>query len=605
MSTLDQLAAEAGLARHWTDADGVDRVVSDENMRAILAALGLVADTPDQISTSRAWIAERAARLHPLITAEAGQAIALPAIEGVFALLDERGRSVPQTLRQLREEGLAEPGYYRLKFSSATITLAIAPDRCPPLPGGCWGVAVQIPSLRSSSGGKFGDFEALEETATALGRAGADAIALSPIHAQFLDDPGRFTPYSPSSRLFLNALFAHAPGDSPQTSEGALIDWDSAGLDRIAALRHAFETLDPAEHAAMNAFHREGGTALQRHADFDGDPAFALFLQWRARQDLDRVQDAARAAGMKIGLIADLAVGVDPAGSDVAANPDTFLHGLRIGAPPDPLGPLGQNWGLTSYSPRGLIDSGFAPFIAMLRANMPRGGGIRIDHAFGLQRLWVVPLGRPASDGAYLSYPRDDLLRLVKLEAWRAGAVVIAEDLGTCPPGFPDALAKAGIYGMSVLPFTRDEDGVFLPATDYPAQAVAMSGTHDLPTIAGWWTGRDLEWNRRLGRGGETDAARAATRKGLWEAIGKGAPQPGDGDTDIVIDHVLAFLGQCPSPLLLVPMEDLVGLVEQPNLPGTIDEHPNWRRRLPDSIDKLLARPEVISRINQLNLLRP
>lgn len=605
MNTLYQLAAEAGLARHWTDADGVGRIVSDENMRAILAALGLAADSADQIATSSALIAERAARLRPLITADAGQAINLPEIEGAFTLVDEEGRAVPRTLRQLREEGLAEPGYYNLQFSSATITLAIAPDRCPPFPGKCWGVVVQIPSLQSSFGGEFGDFDALEEAATALGHAGADAIALSPVHAQFLDDPGRFTPYSPSSRLFLNALFAHAPSDPPQTPAGALIDWESAGPARIAALRHAFETLDPAEHAAMKAFHREGGAALQRHADFDGDPAFALFLQWRARQGLDRVQDAARAAGMKIGLITDLAVGVDPAGSDVAANPDVFLHGLRIGAPPDPLGPLGQNWGLTSYSPQGLIDSGFAPFIAMLRANMPRRGGIRIDHAFGLQRLWVVPLGQPASAGAYLSYPVDDLLRLVKLEAWRAGAVVIAEDLGTCPTGFPEALAKAGIYGMAVLPFTRDEDGAFLPAAAYPAQAVAMSGTHDLPTIAGWWTGRDLEWNRRLDRGGETDAARAATRRALWEAIGNGAPQPGDEDTDIVIDHVLAFLAGSPSPLLLVPMEDLVGLVEQPNLPGTIDEHPNWRRRLPEGIDKLLARSEIISRINQLNQLRP
>ncbi|MET0250353.1 MAG: 4-alpha-glucanotransferase [Sphingobium sp.] len=605
MTPLDALAMQAGIARRWTDADGMDHIVADDNLRAILGALGLPAESPDQMEASRASIAERAMRQPQLITADAGQPIDLPATDHACTLTDEHGAIIPHDMAQLRKTGLAQPGYYRLTLSTTTMTLAIAPDRCPSLPGRCWGAAVQIPSLRGSSGGAFGDFAALEEAVTALGQAGADAVALSPVHAQFLAEPGRFTPYSPSSRLFLNALFAAVPGEDPKGQEGELIDWYNAGPSRIAALRRAFQSLDGSDRVAVQAFRREGGEPLERQARFDAEPDFALFLQWQARRGLDRVQEAACAAGMKIGLITDLAVGVDPAGSDVAADPDAFLHGLRIGAPPDPLGPLGQDWGLTSYSPHGLIDSGFAPFIAMLRANMPKDGGIRIDHAFGLQRLWVVPQGRAASDGAYLSYPRDDLLRLVKLEAWRAGAVVIAEDLGTCPPGFPDALAAAGIYGMAVLPFSRDQSGGFAPASDYPAQAVAMSGTHDLPTIAGWWSGRDLEWNRRLGRSSETDEARSAARAALWKAIGNGAPLPGDMDGDIVIDHVLAFLAKSPSPLLLVPMEDLVGVDEQPNLPGTVDEHPNWRRRLPGRIEHLLSRPDVIRRIDQLNLARP
>jgi 4-alpha-glucanotransferase len=313
------------------------------------------------------------------------------------------------------------------------------------------------------------------------------------------------------------------------------------------------------------------------------------------------VQQAARDAGMAVGLITDLAVGVDPAGAEAQGQPDVFLHGLRIGAPPDPLGPQGQDWGLTSYSPQGLADSGFAPFIAMLRANLPRGGGIRIDHAFGLQRLWVVPEGRPASEGAYLAYPFADLLRLIKLEAWRADAVVIAEDLGTRPPGFSKALAGAGIHGMAVLPFARDEEGAFLPAAAYPATSIAMTATHDTATVAGWWSGRDLEWNRDLGRGGDTADQRARDRAALWAVIGDGAPQPAADDPAPVVDAAIAFLAATPAPLVIVPMEDLAGLMEQPNLPGTVDEHPNWRRRLPAPIAALLARADVARRIDRLN----
>jgi 4-alpha-glucanotransferase len=212
-----------------------------------------------------------------------------------------------------------------------------------------------------------------------------------------------------------------------------------------------------------------------------------------------------------------------------------------------------------------------------------------------------VPEGRPASEGAYLAYPFADLLRLIKLEAWRADAIVIAEDLGTRPPGFSDALARAGVHGMAVLPFARDEDGAFLPAEDYPPTSIAMTATHDTATVAGWWTGRDLDWNRKLDRGGDSPDRRATDRAALWQAIGSGAPQPADDDPAPVIDAALAFLARTPAPLLIVPMEDLAGLAEQPNLPGTVDEHPNWRRRLPAPVAALLARADIVRRIDSLN----
>lgn len=575
MTILHRLAQEAGVARNWTDADRTERTVSDASLRAVLSALGLPAETDTQIAASRQVIAHRGSRSPRLITSDCGKPIALPdtILEG--RLFNEDDTELDSSAAMLRSKGLSEPGYYRLVTANDEIGIAVAPQRCPAIGGRHWGVSIQIPSLRGE--GDFGDFGALAQAIALLGRAGADAVAISPIHSLNPDEPGRFAPYSPSSRLALNTLFGEAPQTSAAT-QNTLIDWSEAGPAKMAALR---KTLGEARD------------------DIDSR------LQDNTRYAFEAVQKAARDAGMAVGLITDLAVGVDPTGFEVAADPGAFLQGLRIGAPPDPLGPLGQDWGLTSYSPQGLAERGFAPFIAMLRANIPICGGIRIDHAFGLQRLWVVPEGLPASGGAYISYPFDDLLRLLRLEAWRARSVVIAEDLGTLPPGFREALNEAGIYGMAVMPFSRDEHGAFLPADAYPDGAVAMSGTHDIATIAGWWTGRDLEWNADLERGGESVEQRAAARAALWDAIGGDKPQPADEAPDAVIDQALAFLARTPCPLVIIPMEDLIGEREQPNLPGTIDQHPNWRRRLPEPIDALLRRAEVAKRIASLNQERP
>ena len=566
MNILHQLAEQAGVAREWTDAAGVQQIVADEDLHAILAALGLDVETRAGMLIALAQIEDARARRPMLFTADCNEPIILPDAP----LIGEDGQVL---ICDPALSGIPRPGYYRMDLPDGSLTIAVAPERCPAIDRPLWGVCIQIPSLRGT--GDFGDFDTLAQAVTALGRAGADAVAISPVHALSLDDPGRFAPYSPSSRTQINGLFGAVEADQG-ASDADLIDWTRAGPARIAALR-----------------------ALWTEQGEPGD--FVAFLDRHAREGLDAVQACARAAGMAIGLITDLAVGVDPKGSEFAASPHLFLHGLRIGAPPDPLGPQGQDWGLTSYSPRALADSGFAPFIAMLRANIPEGGGIRIDHAFGLRRLWVVPEGRPASAGAYLSYPFDDMLRLVKLEAWRKNAIVIAEDLGTRPDGFGDALDAAGVYGMAVLPFARDEEGAFLPAAAYPATSVAMSATHDIATIAGWWTGRDLEWNDRLSRGGATAAERAKDRTALWQVIGNGAPQPADDDAAPVVDAAIGFLGETSCPLTLIPMEDMAALVEQPNLPGTIDEHPNWRRRLPATMTALLAQPEIAARIARLN----
>jgi 4-alpha-glucanotransferase len=309
---------------------------------------------------------------------------------------------------------------------------------------------------------------------------------------------------------------------------------------------------------------------------------------------------------MKIGIIADIATGIDPAGSDCWGSPDDVLNGLRIGAPPDLFNAAGQNWGITALSPLNLRKNGLAPFVALLRANMAYAGGIRIDHAMGLMRLWVMPEGASPADGVYLRYPLDDMLRLLSLESHRARAIVIGEDLGTVPPGFSQTLADRGILGMQVLWFEHDPDGQLRAPSRWRREAVAMTTTHDLPTVAGWWNGRDIEWRAKAGIRTQkgNDAAdreeRTKLKEHLWSALRAAdcvsSHQP-DGAKS-VIDGAICYVGNTPCRLAIVAAEDICGLEEQPNLPGTIDEHPNWRRRLPSG--NCFSKPPVSDRVARL-----
>ncbi len=266
----------------------------------------------------------------------------------------------------------------------------------------------------------------------------------------------------------------------------------------------------------------------------------------------------------------------------------------------------GQNWGLTTFSPWALRTGGFAPYLATLRAALRHAGGVRIDHVMGLLRLWVIPNGAGPQDGAYLAYPIDDLLRLTALESLRHQAIVIGEDLGTVPAGFRETLSQVGIYGMQVLWFERKRSR-FLPPQAWSATSAAMTSTHDLPTVAGWWRGHDIETRRALDLVPDYDAetkARQDDRKTLWHAFVRAKAASGDmpapGEPERAVNAALEFIAQTPSQLALVPLEDALGLEEQPNLPGTIDEHPNWRRRYPGEAKELLEPPEVQERLAPL-----
>jgi 4-alpha-glucanotransferase len=602
-------ARAAGLAVDWTDTMGRSQRVRTESLRRLLDALDGV-DAP--------------AGPPPLVTARLGQPIAIAGIDGdhpaELALEGDDAKSV--VLREGALPGIRQPGYHRLRFADRELTLAVAPSRCVTLPdigGGerLWGVAAQVYSLRRAGDGGIGDAGAVRDLAEAAARYGADAVALSPVHSLFPHDPARYGPYSPSSRLFLNPLYADPSATFDATAvapdealeRAALIDWPAAAAAKFARLKSLFDEFDQVDTPLLREFERfvvEGGETLRQHARFEAEQAagserYHLFLQWITARSFAAAQQAAKAAGMRIGLVSDLAIGMDRAGSHAWARRSDLLMGLSIGAPPDAFNPHGQDWGLTGFSPRALIATGFEPFLATLRAALAHAGGVRIDHIMGLVRLWLIPRGQPAGEGAYLAYPLEDLLNLLALESHRHRAVVIGEDLGTVPPGFRARLRRAGIAGMDVLWFERTRLHFKKPSR-WRGDAVAMTTTHDLPTVAGWWSGEDIRTRRALGLGaaGE-EAAREQDRARLWRAFnsaGLDGPMPSADQLQAAVDAALGYVAQSPSPLMLAPLEDLLGLVEQPNLPGTIDEHPNWRRRLEPPARELFESPVVRARID-------
>ena len=439
-----------------------------------------------------------------------------------------------------------------------------------------------------------------------------------------------------------------------ELESSSLVNWEASTRAKMAVLRRLFEdfaTTDLAANPAIGlardfgTFCSDRGATLQEHALFEAlhqarleadpeqpnwnqwpaiwrDPRsaavgkftaqnrreilFHCFLQWLADRSFAASQQKARTAGMKIGLIADLAVGMSAAGGYAWAHKDHVLSGLQIGAPPDLFNANGQNWGLTTLSPRALQTQGYGPFIATLQACMRHAGGLRVDHAMGFLRLWVIPQGATAAEGAYIAYPVSDLFRLTALESHRHRAIVIGEDLGTVPAGFRERLARAGIYGMSVLWFARNGKG-FMPPHDWPSLAVAMTSTHDLPTVAGWWRGTDLDARASCGLLRDAQAermVRSSERDTLWAAFKSAKVAEGEApaaaEATHVVDAAVHFVAKTPAQLALLPLEDALALERQPNMPGTIVEYPNWRHRYDAEVASMLDETSVRYRIASL-----
>lgn len=504
--------------------------------------------------------------------------------------------------------------------------------------GKVWGLAIQLYAVRSSRNWGIGDFSDLREAIATAAQAGASAVGLNPLHALFPDRPEAASPYGPSSRVFLNPLYIAVDAlpdfkDTPELAERRaalrskpLVDYAGVASLKFAALRRCYgrflESASPERASDFAAFKTERGEALLRFACFEvlrlrfqskpwrewpqpwRDPdrpaidglqdaeadacGFVEYLQWIADRQLAACRDEARRHKLAIGLYLDLAVGVDPAGADAWSNQRAIVTGLSIGAPPDDFNSAGQNWGLAPFNPHMLADNDFATLRALLGSAMRYAGAIRLDHVIGLMRLFLVPSGAPASDGVYVSYPLEAQLSVIAQESHRHRCVFVGEDLGTVPEGFREITQRRGVWTYRVMMFERRPNGDFKPPSDYPADALAAFNTHDLPTYRGWIIGRDLEIKRSIGLDpGEDDAARAQASEALLRQL-----QPYAGPNDLTNFAALAgYLAATPSRLVMVAIDDLLD-VEQPiNIPGTVDEYPNWRSVLSVPIEQWNTQP--------------
>ena len=494
-----------------------------------------------------------------------------------------------------------------------------------------WMLAVQLYAVRSRGNWGHGDFSDLAALLTLTGELGGAGVGLNPLHAPFYDRQGSGSPYSPNSRLFLNPLYIDVeavpefmPGDAPHDTierlrATDLVDYAAVAGLKLAALRAAYARFcgseNPERRAAFEAYRRDRGAELERFAAFEtlrhrhsgpwwewpepwrkpdqaalqslraAEPSafgFHEYLQWNAEAQLRRCSEIARARGLSIGLYLDTAVGVDAGGADAWMAQDAMLRGMSIGAPPDPLNWAGQDWGLTAYNPHGLAADGFEPFRQMLRASMRHAGAIRLDHVMGLTRLFVIPHGLPAGQGVYLRSHFAAMLEVVREESLRWKCIVIGEDLGTVPENFRATLSAWGLWSYLVMLFEREHDGSFQRPDAYPERAIATFNTHDMPAFAGWMDGHDLRVKRAIGVDpGETDAERAASRARLRAAV---APEGGE---TIGFDEIVAYLATTPTRLVSIALEDVLGMLDQINIPGTVNQHPNWCRRLPVPVDML------------------
>jgi 4-alpha-glucanotransferase len=464
---------------------------------------------------------------------------------------------------------------------------------------------------------------------------GASGIGLNPMHALFDDVPEQASPYSPNSRLFLNSLYidVEAVPEFPGVEEAGLteeierlrafdmVDYCGVAAAKLRALQLAYVRFAASGSAerrqAFERFRNSRGAALSRFAAFevlrhrysapwwewpakwktpddaaldelrrtDGDGlAFVEFVQWTADDQLTACRARAQSLGLPIGLYLDIAVGIQSGGYDAWSEQDAFLHSLSIGAPPDLLNTAGQNWGLTGFNPFGLEKMDFAPFRNMLRASMRYAGAVRLDHVLGLKRLYFIPKGLPPDKGVYIRMPLEALLAVTAQESRSNECIVIGEDLGTVPPNFREQLANWGIWTYQILMFERRPDGAFRAPENFAQNALVAFNTHDLPTFSGWASGHDLKVKLSIDMDpGETEEERQQARTALRAAL---AAQNIAGNDFLAVTE---YLAKTPARLLVIAMEDVLAMRDQPNLPGTVRKHPNWLRRLPVDLEDLAA----------------
>ena len=550
-----------------------------------------------------------------------------------------------------------------------------------------WGYAAQLYSLKSEENWGMGDFGDLKSLVKKSAEQGASAIGLNRLHPLYQNNPAHRSPYSPTSRCFLNSLYIDVTQvPNFKTCKAAqkrfnsdefqakvtfarnteLIDYPAVADVKFEIIEILFEnflseniskkvssqyqefldfkveqgndlllltTFDALyEHFRKTDFNAYGwkmwpeefqSPHTQQVAEFQKQESkridYFAFLQWLAHRQLSDIASIAQTSGMPVGLYLDLAVGCDGSGVDVWSDKDVYVSGAAVGAPPDAMNTLGQDWGLTPINPVALQQQGYLPLIKALRSNMQYAGALRIDHILGLMRqYWVAP-GMKANEGIYITFPFKDILRIIALESRRNDCVVIGEDLGTVPDGFSEIMEAAGLLSYKVLFFERWESGLFKRPEMYPEQSMVTVSTHDLPTLTGWWKGRDLQWRQTLNlypneeMGQQERSARIEDRNLLIAALAdldvidlEKAPQqtPAEMNTELSM-AVQKYMAKAPSHIQLIPLEDGLEIIEQVNIPGTIDEHPNWRQKLPVTMNEFWKKNSVISIAQAMKQARP
>lgn len=645
---LEELARRAGVHAVFRDMNGVERVASPETRRALLTANGLPAATEAEVRESLELLdAEAAVRLIPDdVIVPAGQPSDVALTEGAdWQVLGEDRQAVFAVGRSDGHARLPamEVGFYLLQVAQGDhrqeATLLVTPPHAPSVTQITgkerqWGVVAALFALQSARNGGIGDFRDLGDLAHALGGQGAGFLGINPVHALGWQATTTISPYSPTHRGFLNtghialdALDGAAAAVPGKPGRDGMLDYASHAAHHRQALQAAFQWFEAQatapDRAAFDAFVADEGARLQDFARFEAlstlhgadsrhwpaalqDPAgapgtvdlaeerFHCWLQWIAHRQLEAAQARARAGGMALGLYLDLAVGARLGGAEYWANAPARATGVSIGAPPDDLSPAGQNWGLGGYAPRKLTATRYASLRQILAQSMRHCGILRIDHALGLNRsFWLPDDGTP---GGYISQPFDALLAVVAIEAWKAGTVVVGEDLGLVPEGFRERIARAGLYGYTVLQFERDAQGRFRKPCELRPHTLACFGTHDTPTLRGFWEGHDIEWWHHLSwidaAGKERAQTRRADEKKDLMGLPGDAPAP-DADFAAVRHRIHEGLAQAPTALSAVQLDDLLALKPAQNLPGTVDEHPNWRRAYPAQVGDLAALPAL------------
>ncbi|WP_328970429.1 4-alpha-glucanotransferase [Streptomyces sp. NBC_00239] len=638
--SLARLAAMHGVATSYSPSQDLTVAVPDRTVVAVLAALGADASTPQALRA--ALDAAAAPRLLPATVVQWEG-------EGVPAAL---GRLPADTVLDVRlEDGGTSPwrtglpcGVHRLTARTpdgrqAGATLVVAPERAPEPPARVHGFLVQLYSLLTDRSWGMGDLGDLADLAGWAATAhGAGFVQVNPLHAAVPGNPTDPSPYRPSSRRFpdpvhlrvedvpehdrcahretLDRLAEAGAGLRREVLEkGALIDRDAVWALKRAALELLYAVpRSPERERDYREFRAAQGPALDAHAAWcaraagDGPQGedFHRWLVWLTESQLSAAQQAARGAGMALGLVHDLAVGVHPEGADVWAEPGAYAGRMSVGAPPDAFNARGQDWGLPPWRPDALAASGYAPYRALLRGLLRHAGALRIDHVMGLFRLWWIPEDAPPTEGTYVSYDAEAMLAILVLEAHRAGAVVIGEDLGTVAPGVREALARRGVLGTSVLWFERDWAGGGRPLApaDWRAGCLATVTTHDLPPTASRLAGEHVELRERLGLlGGPPERERAADAAETGEWLGLLASLGFEvAGEEQAVQALYGFLLRTPARLVGVWLPDAVGDRRPQNLPGTWDQYPNWRLPVADASGRpvTLAQLAASRRLNAL-----